>query len=194
MEALLKAADVLPQHGQDGGRVFGDVEHTIIIGRGADATIQLSGKRVSKSHVAITFHRMTRTFQLNCLGRNGCFVNGQYVDCHTPPTILAAGDKIEVDGIMFTFVAPQLPDLLPTLPVAAPLTAFNSPYPTPQSRKRRHTRRSSDPVRDVFAGFLGLPTIESSPLSSPNRSRPTSPTPPQTTPRSKRLRSNVHTE
>jgi len=177
------------------------VEKTVVIGRGAEATIALgpSRRRVSKAHVSITYHCMTRTFQLNCPGRNGCFVNGEYVDCHTPPTVLDNGDKIEVDGTMFTFVAPPLPELAPRLPVAAPLTAFHSPYPTPQSRKRS-LRISSDPVRDVFAGFLGLPIEESSPLSSPTRSRQISPPPasltssptvPSASRTSKRLRRHV---
>ena len=86
--------------GREPGRVYPLGPRPVVIGRGADAQIQLEGHDVSRAHARVSW--LVDHFVLEDLGsRNGVSVNGVPVRTHR----LQLGDRIQIGGAAILVLA-----------------------------------------------------------------------------------------
>ncbi|MCJ1274001.1 hypothetical protein MMC21_001794 [Puttea exsequens] len=66
-------------------------------------------KSISRKHVRIAFNFATHTFELHILGRNGCFVDGEFYPAGQPVE-LRSGSELQLGGVWVRFVLPDVPE------------------------------------------------------------------------------------
>ncbi|BFZ57497.1 hypothetical protein PYCC9005_004549 [Savitreella phatthalungensis] len=94
---------------------------TLIIGRKAKAhdnvDVHLGGsKAISRNHARIYYHFASTNWEVEVLGKNGCFVNDRYIEAGGR-TELRSNDRIQIAEVGFVFLLPDGNDLL-SLPLA----------------------------------------------------------------------------
>jgi signal transduction histidine kinase/CheY-like chemotaxis protein len=102
-ESKIQRADLIVLTGALAGRRF-VVEARTLIGRDANATIQVLGDDVSRRHAAISRTNVGEFVIEDLKSRNGTLVNGTPVEVH----VLRFGDKIQIGGkTLFVFTSHQ---------------------------------------------------------------------------------------
>ncbi len=82
-------------------------------------------KGISKRHARMFYNFASSAFELDVLGRNGIFVNGDFVEQGT--TISLQDDtKLQIDGISFSFHLPSEPTLPPAPILEKPPHSYTS--------------------------------------------------------------------
>lgn len=93
------AASLVVLNGAAIGRMFRLGPHTVVIGRGSDATIQIDDEGISRAHVKLL--RTDTGVELEDMGsKNGTLLNGEPVTHRTP---LKNGDKFQIGNTVFRF-------------------------------------------------------------------------------------------
>jgi hypothetical protein len=65
-----------------------------------------TSKLISRVHGKIQFNHTNRSWEFQCLGRNGAKVNNHLITCTSPPVPLVSQTLIEIAGISFYFLLP----------------------------------------------------------------------------------------
>ncbi len=77
-------------------------------GRKGGADLEIGpGPRISRAHARVEFSRTVGRFFIQCLSRNGMFVDGRYLNPHCMPVYLDHGSLIQIADVLFYFLLPD---------------------------------------------------------------------------------------
>ncbi|KAA8913505.1 hypothetical protein FN846DRAFT_916149 [Sphaerosporella brunnea] len=66
-------------------------------------------KNISRRHARLYYNTLKRRFELEIIGKNGAFVNEEYVQAGTTIVVEERGMKVQIGGISFTVITPDIP-------------------------------------------------------------------------------------
>jgi pSer/pThr/pTyr-binding forkhead associated (FHA) protein len=65
-------------------------------------------KNISRRHARLYYNPPKRRFELEIMGKNGAFVNEEYVQAGTTIVVEENGMKVQIGGISFTVITPEI--------------------------------------------------------------------------------------
>lgn len=76
----------------------------------ADAEVaQPPKKNISRRHAVLNYNFAKRRFELKITGKNGAFVEDEFVHCDTTWVVSPNGMRVQIGGVGFKVVVPQVP-------------------------------------------------------------------------------------
>ena len=71
--------------------------------------VPLPRKNISRRHARLFYNAQNRRFELEIMGKNGAFVDEEYVQAGTTIVVEEKGMKVQIGGISFNVIVPEIP-------------------------------------------------------------------------------------